>query len=105
VVGATASIILPAPMTTSPMRLRVSWCGRAASLPTTHPSPGWATVMSTSVIVVSVSSCVMWRVVDNDVHKTHALCAGEGLVSAAVGREPKLEEERRELAADESWIR
>jgi len=105
VVGATASIILPAPMTTSPMRLRVSWCGRAASLPTTHPSPGWATVMSTSVIVVSVSSCVMWRAVDKDVHKTHALCAGEGLVSAAVGREPKLEEERRELAADESWIR
>jgi hypothetical protein len=47
----------------------------------------------------------MWRVVDKDVHKTHALCAGEGLVSAAVGREPKLEEERRELAADESWIR
>jgi hypothetical protein len=52
-----------------------------------------------------VSSCVMWRAVDKDVHKTHALCAGEGLVSAAVGREPKLEEERRELAADESWIR
>jgi hypothetical protein len=31
--------------------------------------------MSTSVIVVSVSSCVMWRAVDKDVHKKHTLCA------------------------------